>query len=126
MMCRVAPQAVTIAVDDALAVSGLLQVPRQARACYVLAHGAGAGITHAFMAAVADGLGARNVATLRFQFPSMERGSRRPDAPSLAHATVRAAVAAAARLTPALAWFRSGLHAKRGIPWLARLWPLSV
>ncbi len=107
-ICRVTPQAVTIAVDNALAVSGLLQVPRQARACYVLAHGAGAGMTHAFMAAVADGLGARNVATLRFQFPSMERGSRRPDAPRLAHATVRAAVAAAARLTSALPLFAGG------------------
>jgi len=108
MMCRVAPQAVTIAIDDVLAVSGLLQVPRQARACYVLAHGAGAGMTHPFMAAVADGLGAHSIATLRYQFPYMERGSKRPDTPSLAHATVRAAVAAAGRLTPALPLFAGG------------------
>ena len=68
-----------------------------ARACYVLAHGAGAGMTHPFMAAVADGLAERGIATLRYQFPYMERGSKRPDPPAVAHATVRAAVAEAAR-----------------------------
>lgn len=62
----------------------------------MFAHGAGAGMTHSFMQAVADGLAARGIATLRYQFPSMERGSRRPDTPRLAHATVRAAVATAA------------------------------
>lgn len=62
----------------------------------MLAHGAGAGMTHSFMQAVADGLAARGIATLRFQFPSMERGSRRPDTPRVAHATGRAAVATAA------------------------------
>jgi len=102
------PQPVMIAVDDAHDVSGLLQVPQQARACYVLAHGAGAGMTHAFMEAVADGLSARSVATLRYHSPYMDRRSKRPDAPSLAHATVRAAVAAAARLTPALPLFAGG------------------
>jgi predicted alpha/beta-hydrolase family hydrolase len=76
------------------AVSGLLQAPRgQPRACYVFAHGAGAGMAHAFMAAVADGLAERGIATLRYQFPYMERGSKRPDAPAIAHAAVRAAVA---------------------------------
>jgi uncharacterized protein len=92
--------AVQIAVDDAYAVSGLLQVPRQARACYVMAHGAGAGMTHPFMTAVADGLWDRDIATFRYQFPYMERGSKRPDSPALAHATVRAAVAEANRLVP--------------------------
>ena len=62
----------------------------------MFAHGAGAGMTHSFMQAVADGLAARGIATLRYQFPSMERGSRRPDTPRVAHATVRAAVATAA------------------------------
>jgi len=108
MTGRIVPRALTITVNDVPAVSGLLQVPQRARACYVLAHGAGAGMTHSFMAAVADGLSALSVATLRYQFPYMERGSRRPDVPSLAHATVRAAVATATRLTPALPLFAGG------------------
>jgi len=94
--------AVRFDVDGTHAVSGLLHVPEKAVACYVVAHGAGAGMTHPFMAAVADGLGERRIATLRYQFPSMEQGLRRPDRPALAHATVRAAIAAAARLTPSL------------------------
>jgi len=92
----------TFKVDGTHAVSGLLRVPANAVACYVVAHGAGAGMTHPFMAAVADGLAERRIATLRYQFPYMERGSRRLDGPALAHATVRAAVAAAARLAPSL------------------------
>ncbi len=99
---------VRIAVDQAHSVSGLLQLPRQATACYVVAHGAGAGMTHSFMSAVADGLCQRRVATLRYQFPYMEQGSKRPDRPALAHATVRAAVGAAARFVPALPLFAGG------------------
>ena len=87
---------------DELSVSGLLVVPPAARACYVLAHSAGAGMQHPSMRAVAAGLASLGVATLRYQFPYMERGSRRPDPPPLCHATVRAAVAAAARLAPGL------------------------
>ena len=79
--------------------SGLLLVPPRANACYVLAHGAGAGMTHPFMEAVAIGLAARRIATLRFQFPYMQRGSKRPDPPSVAEAAVRGAVVGAARLT---------------------------
>ena len=82
---------ITIAVGDAT-VSGLLQSPLQPRACYVFAHGAGAGMTHPFMANVAAGLAERGIATLRYQFLYMERGSKRPDPPKLAHAAVRAAV----------------------------------
>lgn len=93
---------VTLEVKDGLSVSGLLTLPPAARACYVLAHGAGAGMRHPAMSAVAAGLAGLGVATLRYQFPYMERGSRRPDPPPLCHATVRAAVAAAARLAPAL------------------------
>jgi uncharacterized protein len=93
---------VTLAVEDGLAVSGLLVLPPAARACYVLAHSAGAGMDHASMRAVAAGLAASGIATLRYQFPYMERGSRRPDPPPLCHATVRAAVAAAARRAPQL------------------------
>jgi uncharacterized protein len=96
----VAAEPVTIVANDGVSVSGLLQNPRGARACYVFAHGAGAGMTHPFMAAVAAGLSSRGVATLRYQFPYMERGSKRPDPPLAAHATVRAAVAEASRILP--------------------------
>lgn len=102
------PQSVSIAVDDTQRVSALLQTPRKARACYVLAHGAGAGMAHPFMSAVADGLAERGIATLRYQFPYMERGSKRPDAPRLAQATVRAAMAEASGLAPGLALFAGG------------------
>ena len=102
------PQPVTITVNDAQRVSGLLQAPPEARACYVLAHGAGAGMAHPFMAAIANGLADRGIATLRYQFPYMEQGSKRPDAPKLAHATVRAAVLEASRLVPELALFAGG------------------
>src|SRR5947207_1147508 len=102
------PTPVTIIVNDAQRVSGLLQSPPAARACCVLAHGAGAGMTHPFMAATANGLAARGIATLRYQFPYMEEGSKRPDAPRLAHATVRAAVLETSRLVPELALFAGG------------------
>jgi predicted alpha/beta-hydrolase family hydrolase len=101
-------QQLTIEVDGTLTVSGILLVPPQPFACYVMAHGAGAGMTHPFMAAVAEGLHARGMATLRYQFPYMEHGSKRPDRPPVAHATVRAAVAAAVRLTPALPLIAGG------------------
>ncbi len=98
----------TIEVDADHTVSALLCVPQRGMACFVLAHGAGAGMTHPFMAAVANGLFERRVATLRFQFPSMEAGAKRPDRPSLAHRAIRAAVAAAARSAPALPLFAGG------------------
>ena len=98
----------TIALDDTQRVSGLLQAPARARACFLLAHGAGAGMTHPFMALVADGLAERSIATLRYQFPYMERGSKRPDTPKVAHATVRAAIAESSRLAPGLALFAGG------------------
>lgn len=99
---------VSIVVESGEQVSGLLLAPADATACYVLAHGAGAGMTHAFMAAMADGLAKRSVATLRYQFPYMERGSRRPDTPKLAQATVRAAVAEASRRLPGLPLIAGG------------------
>ena len=102
------PKTVSIAVNDETRVSGLLQAPAQPRACYVLAHGAGAGMNHSFMAAVADGLASRGVATLRYQFPYMEQGGKRPDSPPLAHATVRAAVAEANRMLPSVPLFAGG------------------
>ncbi|MEO7411733.1 MAG: alpha/beta family hydrolase [Opitutaceae bacterium] len=102
------PQAISISLENAQSVSGLLQVPPKARAVYVLAHGAGAGMTHAFMSAIADGLAERGVATLRYQFLFMEQGSRRPDPPKLAHAAVRAAVAEAAQRLPGIPLFAGG------------------
>jgi uncharacterized protein len=99
---------VGIAVGDSHRVSGLLQAPPRARACYVLAHGAGAGMEHPFMAAVAAELAQRGIATLRYQFPFMERGTKRPDPPQLAQATVRAAVKEAQRLMPDLSLFAGG------------------
>jgi predicted alpha/beta-hydrolase family hydrolase len=107
-MAQAEPQPVTITLNDTQRVSGLLQVPNDARACYVLAHGAGAGMAHPFLAAVANGLAERGIATLRYQFPYMEQRSKRPDPPKLAHATVRAAVLEAARLVPELPLFAGG------------------
>src|SRR5262245_55758977 len=102
------PKPVSIKLDDGEHVSGLLLAPSNARACYVLAHGAGAGMTHPFMAAIAQGLAERGIASLRYQFPYMERGSRRPDAPKSAHAAVRAAVAHASELLSDIALVAGG------------------
>ena len=107
MSCSSA-EPVTIIVDEAHSVSGLLWAPARSRACYLLAHGAGAGMTHPFMHAVAAELAGRGIATLRYQFPYMERRARRPDPPRLAHATVRAAAALALRLAPTLPLFAGG------------------
>jgi predicted alpha/beta-hydrolase family hydrolase len=98
----------TIPVSKDRSVSALLDLPQQVQACYVFAHGAGAGMRHAFMAAVASGLADRGIATLRFQFPYVEQGSRRPDPPPIAHATVRAAVQAAASQLPGVPLFAGG------------------
>jgi len=101
-------QSLSICVNASEHVSALLMVPRDARACYVLAHGAGAGMHHPFMAHIASGLADRGVATLRYQFPYMQRGSKRPDLPPLAHATVRAAIGEAVRQLPNLALIAGG------------------
>jgi predicted alpha/beta-hydrolase family hydrolase len=101
-------KSVSIPVHDGPTVSGLFTCPRAARACFVFAHGAGAGMTHPFMSAFAARLAAGHVACLRYQFPFMERGSKRPDSAAVAHATVRAAVAAAARSVPGLVLFAGG------------------
>jgi predicted alpha/beta-hydrolase family hydrolase len=89
-------------------VAAVVDVPACPRAAVVLAHGAGAGMQHPSMQRVATGLVERGVATLRFQFPYMERGSRRPDPPALCHAAVRAAVTEAARQLPDLPLFAGG------------------
>lgn len=98
----------TIKVQDDKTVSALLQRPRRARACLVFAHGAGAGMSHPFLADIAAGLAERGTATLRYQFPYMEQRSKRPDPPKLAQATVRAAAAEARRLLPDMPLFAGG------------------
>jgi predicted alpha/beta-hydrolase family hydrolase len=101
-------EAIWIEIPNAEPVSGLWQAPASPWAALVLAHGAGAGMTHRSMAALADGLEAFGVATLRFQFPYMEKGGKRPDSPAVAHAAVRAAVAEGRRRAGALPLFAGG------------------
>src|SRR5260370_3236807 len=99
-MSVVSPQQLKLKVDSANDVTALLLRPLAARACFIFAHGAGAGMTHPFMEQVAGGLCDRGIATLRYQFPYMEKASKRPDAPPIAHAPVRTAVEEAARCCP--------------------------
>jgi hypothetical protein len=99
---------VSIEVNGSTRVSGLLNAAPDSKACFVVAHGAGAGMRHVFMANLAGDLAARGIATLRYQFPYMEKNGRRPDPPALCHATVRAAVDAARALLPALPLFAGG------------------
>jgi uncharacterized protein len=101
-------QSLRIEISATAPVSALLIEPPQARACYVFAHGAGAGMAHASMETIATGLAGRGIATLRYQFPYMEKGSKRPDAPPVTHAAVRAAVAEAGRRCPALPLIAGG------------------
>ncbi len=105
-----AHSALKLGVPDGggLTVSAILSSPTRATACYVMAHGAGAGMSHPFMEAVAEGLYARQIATLRYQFPYMEAGSGCPDRPPIAHATVRAAVMEAARSMSPVPLFAGG------------------
>jgi predicted alpha/beta-hydrolase family hydrolase len=104
----VSPQMLKLKVGRANTVSALLLKPSAAQACFVFAHGAGAGMTHEFMEQLAAGLYERGIATLRYQFPYMEQGSKRPDVPAVAHATVRAAVAEAAQCCPGLVLVAGG------------------
>ena len=99
---------IDFAVGPEWRVSGLLILPSAARALYVLAHGAGAGMAHPFLATMAAALAERGIGTLRYQFPYMEAGSRRPDSPPVAHAAIRAAVAEAAHRAPGLLLIAGG------------------
>ena len=99
---------VTIEVNATTRVSGLLNSALESKACFVVAPGAGAGMRHPFMAKLATDLAGRGIATLRYQFPYMEKNGRRPDPPALCHATVRAAVDAARAALPALPLFAGG------------------
>jgi hypothetical protein len=102
------PTPLRISITPELSVSALLTRPADPLAGLVLAHGAGAGMHHSFMAAFATALGERGVATLRYQFPYMEQGSKRPDSPAVAHQAVRAAVAAASRRWTGIPLFAGG------------------
>jgi uncharacterized protein len=102
------PAKLTIQISDSQSVSALICVPPKAEACYVFAHGAGAGMEHPFMAKVALELADRKIATLRYQFAYMERGSKRPDAPRVARAAVRAAVVEAGQHLPGVPLFAGG------------------
>jgi predicted alpha/beta-hydrolase family hydrolase len=97
-----------ILLNAADSVSALWLAPADTRACLVLAHGAGAGMRHRSMAAIAGGIAERGIATLRYQFPYMEHGSKRPDPPQIAHAAVRAAVGAARERASELPLFAGG------------------
>lgn len=99
---------VTIRIPGVDPVSGLWNRPAGARACLVLAHGAGAGMTHRHMEATAEGLAAQGIAVLRFNFPYMEKGAKRPDSSAVAEAAVRAAAVEAARLARGLPVFAGG------------------
>ena len=107
-MSAASPQKLAIEIANSGSVSALLIRPAEARACFVFAHGAGAGMTHPFMETFATGLGERGVASLRYQFPYMEKGSRRPDPPAIAQAAVRAAVAEAGLSCPGLPLIAGG------------------
>jgi predicted alpha/beta-hydrolase family hydrolase len=102
------PQPASIDLGSGETVSGLWLRPPEAGACLVLAHGAGAAMTHPSMETLARGLAVRGVASLRYQFPYMEHGQKRPDPPAVAHSAVRAAVAAANRLAGGLPLFAGG------------------
>jgi predicted alpha/beta-hydrolase family hydrolase len=101
-------QQLKLTLEKGASVSALLLRPENARACFVFAHGAGAGMSHPFMETVATGLCDRGIATLRYQFAYMEKGSKRPDTPAVAHAAVRAAVNEAARLCTGLPLIAGG------------------
>jgi predicted alpha/beta-hydrolase family hydrolase len=101
-------QRLVIESGSAGPVSGLLIRPPEARVCFVFAHGAGAGMTHPFMETFATGLDERGIATLRYQFPYMEKGSKRPDPPAVAQAAVRAAVIEAGKCVPGLVLIAGG------------------
>ena len=103
-----ASEKLRFAVEDGGELSALLLLPEEPRLMLVLAHGAGAGMTHPFLESLAAELAAVGVATLRYQFPYMEQRRRVPDSPAVLTATVRAAVRTAAELAPRLPLIAGG------------------
>jgi len=106
-MSQAQSRAVSIRVADGT-VSGLLTPAGEPTHLYVLAHGAGAGMRHPFLEAIASRLAQRRIATLRYQFPYMEAGRKRTDSPAVAQAAVRAAAAAAAKAMPGVPLIAGG------------------
>jgi len=102
------PLELALRVDDRTTVSALLLAPATVRAAYVFGHGAGAGMRHAFMEQLSQALAAAGVATLRYQFPFIENGTRRPDPPAVAHAVVRVAATEARARLPQAPLFAGG------------------
>ncbi|CAN5468385.1 alpha/beta hydrolase [soil metagenome] len=102
------PDRITVTLDDSQTVSALVLGPAKPAACFVFAHGAGAGMEHGFMTRFAVGLAERDIATLRYQFPYMQAGNSRPDSPAVAHRAVRAAVAEAQTRFPGAPLFAGG------------------
>ncbi len=86
----------------------ILDAPAKPRALYVFAHGAGAGMSHPSMARFAHGLVERDIGVLRYNFPYMQQGSKRPDTPKVAHAAVRDAVAEASHRLPGVPLYAGG------------------
>src|ERR1700722_16379717 len=103
-----AAESVRVSVPGADDVSALILVPPHAHRMLVLAHGAGAGMAHPFLEALAGELASLGVGTFRYQFPYIETGGRRPDPPSVLTATVGAAVRAAAAVAPGLPLIAGG------------------
>lgn len=89
-------------------VSAIFVLPEQAKAILVLGHGAGAGMTHTFMEQLAADLAKEEIATLRYNFPYMEKGSRRPDSPKVVYPTILAAIAKTQELAPNLPLYLGG------------------
>jgi len=89
-------------------VSALFTMPKEATALLILGHGAGAGMTHIFMEQLAEDLAKQGIASLRYQFPYMEKGSRRPDSPKVVYPTILAAIAKAQELAPDLPLYLGG------------------
>ena len=107
-MAKAQSRSLSIPVDEKITVSGLWDAPAKPKACIVLAHGAGVGMTHKSMEAVAQGLVQRGIAVLRYNFPYMERGAKRVDPPAIAHKAVRAAAAMARARSASLPLFAGG------------------
>jgi len=105
---HIVAQDIAVGLPDGAQTRGLLIRPAQASAMFVFAHGAGAGMRHVFMEDVAQELAGCGIATLRFDFPYMHAGGKRPDKPEVAHAAVRGAVASAAQAAPDLPLFAGG------------------
>ena len=93
---------------DIGSVSAILLTPPKPICLHTIAHGAGAGMTHPFMEELATALAEANIATMRFNFPFMEKKKGSPDRPPVAHKTIEAAIAKANKLFPKLPLFVSG------------------